>query len=75
MVRANGANTNAEIQPLFHPIRRPEGRRSMHPPQPREAEWVARWPWANAGTLAGLGGAARVSGAHPQTGPRRCAHA
>jgi hypothetical protein len=43
MVRANCANTNAENPaPLSsHP---PAGdRRSMHPSQPREAEWVARW--------------------------------
>ena len=45
MVRANCANTNAEIRALFHPIRRPEDRRSMHPPRPREAERVARWLW------------------------------
>jgi hypothetical protein len=43
MVRANCANRNAKIHALFHPIRRPEDRRTMHPPRPREAERVARW--------------------------------
>src|SRR5271167_217868 len=32
-----------KLTPLFHAIRRPEDRRSMHPPRPREAERVARW--------------------------------
>jgi hypothetical protein len=60
MVRANCANRNAKIHALFHPIRRPEDRRSMHPPRPREAERVARWLLGQRRGRAGLGGAARA---------------
>jgi hypothetical protein len=59
MVRANCANRNAKIHALFHPIRRPEDRRSMHPPRPREAERVARWLLGQP-RAGGLGGAARA---------------
>jgi len=52
--------------PLFHPIRRPEDRCSMHPPGRGEAERVragSRASWR----AGGLGGAARgVSDAHPR---------
>jgi hypothetical protein len=71
MVRANCANRNAKIHALFHPIRRPEDRRSMHPPRPREAERVARWLLGQRRGRAGLGGRcaraslARLSCAHP----------
>jgi len=43
MVRANGANTNAEIHASLSCPPQAEDRDSMHPPQPREAERVARW--------------------------------
>ena len=75
MVRVIRANTNAEIHAPRHPIRRPEDRRSMHPCQLREAEWVARWPLGQrrargpGGGRAGSGDAARVSCAHPRTRP------
>ena len=60
MVRANCANRTPKFTPLFHPIRRPEDRRSMHPPRPREAERVARWLLGQR-RAGGLGGAARAS--------------
>ena len=66
MVRANCANRNAEIHAPFHPIRRPEDRRSMHPPRPLEAERVARW-LSGQRRAGGLGGRCpRVSDAHPR---------
>jgi hypothetical protein len=80
MVRANGANTNGEIHAPLSPIRRPEDRGSMHPPQPRETGCVARWPLGQrrvrAARRAGRLGwrCARLLRASPD-GPRRCAHA
>jgi hypothetical protein len=69
MVPPDGANTNAEIYAPFI-LLRPETRGSMHPPRPRQADWVARWRlsqrWAR-GTAgrAGEGRAARVAHASP----------
>ena len=61
MVRANCANRNAEIHAPLSSLRRPEDRRSMHPPRPREAERVARWLLGQR-RAGGLGGrCARVS--------------
>jgi hypothetical protein len=73
MVRANGANTNAEIHAPLSPIRRPEDRGSMHPPRPREAEWVVRWPWGSGGRAGRAeGGQALVAlRATPTRIPRR----
>ena len=60
MVRANCANKNGEIHATLSCPRRPEDRRSMHPPWPQEAERVARWLWGQR-RAGGLGGAARAS--------------
>ena len=61
MVRANGANTNAEIRAPLSPHPPAQNRRSMHPSRPREAEWVARWLWASGGHAGRAGRAARAA--------------
>jgi hypothetical protein len=81
MVRANCANTNAENpRPSFIPSasRRP----TFNAPFPAAGGGMG-CPLAlgpaegtrDGGGRVGVGGAALASGADPQTGPRRCAHA
>jgi len=50
-----------KFTPLFHALRRPGVRGSMHPPLPREAGCVARWPLGQPRALGQAWAAARAS--------------